>query len=59
MATPRAPAQPDAEEIPQLMSVVPSIFVPLTESILEPREPPKNRIERLERIIQSLDIHEK
>ncbi|KAH6622987.1 hypothetical protein F5144DRAFT_582060 [Chaetomium tenue] len=46
---------PDAsEKIPVLSNIAPSIFVPLQDDLLT-QEPPRNRIERLKRILQTID----
>jgi hypothetical protein len=53
---------PDDEDIPPLASLVPSIFVPLREDITKPLDPPRDenhRIDRLKRILESLDHQRK
>ncbi|KUI74024.1 hypothetical protein VM1G_09286 [Cytospora mali] len=51
--------QQSEEDIPPLTHIIPTIFVPLTENLLEPIEPAKDRVERMERMVASLDAHEK
>lgn len=51
--------QHSEEDIAPLTHIIPTIFVPLTENLLEPIEPAKDRVERLERMVVSLDAHEK
>lgn len=47
------------EDIPPLTHIIGTICVPLTEDLLEPIEPAKDRVERLERMVASLDATEK
>ena len=49
----------ELENIPPLTSIVPSIFIPLEDGLLDPFEPPKDRIERLQRILANIDTHER
>src|SRR5690349_6074420 len=42
------------EKIPPLNNIAPSIFVPIQDDILG-SEPPRDRVERLKRILQSID----
>lgn len=49
----------ESENIPTLTSIVPSIFIPLEDDLLDPFEPPKDRIERLQRILANIDMHER
>lgn len=51
--------QESQEEIPPLTHIIPTIFVPLTEDLLQPIEPAKDRVERMERMVASLDASEK
>ena len=53
------PAQQSDEDIPPLTHIMPTIFIPLTENLLEPIEPTKDRVERLERMVASLDANER
>jgi hypothetical protein len=46
---PKAP-----EKIPQLTNLAPAIFVPLRDDILS-SEPPRDRVERLKRILETID----
>lgn len=46
--------QKSAEKIAPLSSIAPSIFVPLRDDIFT-AEPPRDRIERLKRILQTID----
>lgn len=49
----------DGEDaIPPFAHLIPGIFVPLTQDLLAPMEPAKDRVERLERMQKSLDAHE-
>jgi hypothetical protein len=48
---------PSQHPIPQLQSVAPSIFVPITTDLLAPFEPPRSRVERLRAILANLDEH--
>jgi hypothetical protein len=50
-----AAAAPDAK-IPQLRNVTPSIFVPFRDDFTKPGEEPRDRIERLKRILTSIDV---
>ena len=43
--------------LPQLQSVAPSIFVPVTRNLLAPFDPPRSRVERLRAILAHLDEH--
>jgi len=43
------------EPIPRMKSIAPCIFVPLEIDITKPREPPRNRIEKLERLIAAME----
>lgn len=49
----------ESKNIPALSSLVPSIFTPLEDDLLDPFEPPENRVQRLQRIIANIDAHEK
>lgn len=49
---------PSDEEIPLLTHVIPTIFVPLTDDLLKPIEPAKDRVERMQRMKTSLDANE-
>ncbi|ROW06409.1 hypothetical protein VMCG_04405 [Cytospora schulzeri] len=51
--------QEPEEDIPPLTHIIPTIFVPLTEDLLQPIEPAKDRVERMERMVASLDASEK
>ncbi|KAK2607508.1 hypothetical protein N8I77_006174 [Diaporthe amygdali] len=46
------------DEVPALTHVIPTIFVPLKDDLLEPIEPAKDRVERMERMKASLDANE-
>ncbi|KAK4043574.1 hypothetical protein C8A01DRAFT_12917 [Parachaetomium inaequale] len=52
--TPAAMELKASEKIPPLNSICSSIFVPLRDDLLA-TEPPRDRIERLKRILQSID----
>lgn len=52
------PQPPSEDEIPPLTHVIPTIFVPLTDDLLKPIEPAKDRVERMQRIKTSLDANE-
>lgn len=52
-----APDAANAKQIPQLQSVATSIFVPITEDLLQPYHPPSDRIEHLRAILANLDAH--
>lgn len=64
--TPMPPAEPEngtpqsqpEEDIPAFSHTIPAIFVPLSEDLLAPIEPPKNRVELLQRKQASLDANE-
>ena len=43
--------------LPQLQSVAPSIFVPVTRNLLAPFDPPRSRVERLRATLAHLDEH--
>ncbi|OIW27416.1 hypothetical protein CONLIGDRAFT_715906 [Coniochaeta ligniaria NRRL 30616] len=45
------------EPIPRMKSIAPCIFVPLETDITKPRDPPRNRVEKLERLIASAGAH--
>ncbi|KAL1884362.1 hypothetical protein VTK73DRAFT_56 [Phialemonium thermophilum] len=45
------------ERFPPLMSLAPSIFVPLVEDITKPVDIPRDRIKRLEWMINAMDHH--
>lgn len=51
--------QQSDEDIPPLTHAIATIFVPLTEDLLEPIEPAKDKVERLEQMVASLDANEK
>lgn len=53
------PQSEPEEELPELKHLISAIFVPLQENLLEPIEPPKDHVERLERMAASLDASEK
>lgn len=46
------------DEVPPLTHVIPTIFVPLTDDLLKPIEPAKDRVERMQRMKASLDANE-
>lgn len=50
--------QEEDEDIPPITSVVPSIFIPLRESMADPYEPPHSRVEKLRSLLASVDLHE-
>lgn len=52
------PHPPPGDEIPPLTHVIPTIFVPLTDDLLKPIEPAKDRVERMQRMKASLDANE-
>lgn len=52
------PQPPLEDEIPPLTHVIPTIFVPLTDDLLKPIEPAKDRVERMQRMKTSLDANE-
>lgn len=52
------PQQVPEDEVPPLTHVIPTIFVPLKEDLLEPIKPAKNRVEHLQRMKASLDDNE-
>lgn len=43
------------EQIPRVKSIAPCIFVPLETDITKPRDPPRNRVEKLERLIAATE----
>ncbi|KAH8906980.1 hypothetical protein BR93DRAFT_968537 [Coniochaeta sp. PMI_546] len=45
----------DEEPIPRMKTIAPCIFVPLETDITKPRDPPRNRVERIERLIASAE----
>lgn len=49
----------EEEDTPELSAVLPAIFVPLEQDHLRPIEPPKDRVELLQRMQVSLDATEK
>lgn len=51
--------QEPQEDIPPLTHIIPTIFVPLTEDLLQPIEPAKDTVERMERMMASLEATEK
>ena len=48
-------SSPPAERIPPLTNFVPSLFVPLEDDITQPGDIPRTRVERLKRIIETID----
>jgi hypothetical protein len=46
-----------SEKIPALTNISPSIFVPLPDIDFDNWEPPRNRVERLEHILKTIDHH--
>jgi hypothetical protein len=47
----------DSDDIPPLNNITPSIFIPLVDDLTEQSDPPRDRIERLRWIIQTIDTH--
>lgn len=56
---PALQADLESENIPTMTTIVPSMFTPLEDDLLDRLEPPKDRIERLQRILENIDTHEK
>jgi hypothetical protein len=52
------PQPPPEDDVPPLTHVIPTIFVPLTDDLLEPIEPARDRVERMQRMKASLDANE-
>ncbi|KAI3397068.1 hypothetical protein diail_11304 [Diaporthe ilicicola] len=52
------PQQVAEEEVPPLTHVIPTIFVPLKDDLLEPIEPAKDRVERMQLMKAKLDANE-
>jgi hypothetical protein len=46
---------PAEEKIPRMTSIAPCIFVPLETDITKPKDPPRNRVERLERQLTAVE----
>lgn len=55
---PAGGTSPD-ENVPPFNHLISAIFVPLKQDLLTPIEPPKDRVERLQRMQASLDANEK
>lgn len=54
LAADNMPSQASASRIPPLQNIVPSIFVPLQEDITQPVDLPRDRIDRLEWILNTI-----